>query len=106
MKYNTRQPQIVNNRSVIFMGKCVSCNRNTYGYVDDPNPDPRGAIDPYHCAYALIARDYDMIGDDVAMCYACTDTQQTYKKGLEIAKSLWKSEEEVYQLNRRKDLSI
>lgn len=95
MKYNTKQPQRLDDRVVVYCGNCVSCGRKTYGYIDETNPDPRGAIDPYHCAHDLVAEEYDMTGDDVPMCFDCHNTQVTYKKGLEIAKRLYWHEKAI-----------
>jgi hypothetical protein len=69
-------------------GRCVACNRITWGYVDHECPDWRGVFgDSTHCV--LEAEGYDMEGPDIPICAFCDNTEASYKRGLAIAKSKW-----------------
>jgi len=94
MRYNTHKPQkardLSGERTIIFIGKCIQCERNCYGYDNEPNPDPRGLIDPRHCAHDFVASEYDMTGPDVVCCFDCHNTRELYFRGLALAKEQWK----------------
>ncbi len=78
---------------VIFAGKCVVCNRNTYQCSDGKghnyDPDPRGTIPETHASASLVASEYSMTGKDIPVCFQCSNTRETYEKALQIAKRQW-----------------
>lgn len=71
-------------------GRCVVCNRVTWGYEDEPCPDWRG-----HTGNAthekFRAEAYNMKGPDIPICSVCNNTRQTYEIGLARAKLKWMS---------------
>ena len=100
LNFRTTQDQVYFNawegRDTIarFMGKCVVCGRNVYSPVGNLgvtyDPDPRGIFIQEHAAAHLVAIEYGMTGPDVPMCFACSNTQSEYNKGLQIARGQWK----------------
>jgi len=100
LNFRTTQDQIFfsqwEGRDIIarFSGKCVVCRSNVYSPLGQDgrayDPDPRGIFIQEHAAAHLVASEYGMTGPDVPMCFACSNTQSEYNKGLQIARSQWK----------------
>lgn len=76
-----------------YSGKCVVCGRNVYSPLGQDgrayDPDPRGLFIQEHAAAHLVASEYNMAGPDVPMCFACSNIQSEYHKGLAIARNQW-----------------
>jgi hypothetical protein len=69
-------------------GRCIACNRITWGYVNDPCPDWRGPFgDSTHSVFE--ASGYDMEGLDVTICTYCENTRERNELGLARAKKQW-----------------
>lgn len=87
------------NALIRYAGGCVVCGRRTFQLSSDYgkvwnkihwyDPDPRGAIPEGNCSHFLVASEYDMIGQDVPMCFACSNTREKYEQGLKIAREQW-----------------
>ena len=89
-----------------FAGKCCVCGANTFqtqgenGHWQDP--DPRGLVGDRHSSASLEAKDYDMTGEDVPVCWSCRDTVGSYRKALDIAKRSWTAKQPVRPILLRK----
>lgn len=99
LNFRTTKPQTFldawnNNKpvQVVFAGKCVRCQRNTYQLNEGKgnfDPDPRGQIPPQYASSSLVALEYDMTGKDVPACFDCANDSEKYKKILTIARKSW-----------------
>ena len=64
-------------RTLRYQGDCVLCGRRTWA-ADDGENDPRGIMGD-HAAFGFRAKDYDMEGPDVPVCWSCGDDYKCNK---------------------------
>lgn len=78
-------------RIIRYKGRCYNdlCGKRTFG-ADDGENDPRGVLGDF-ASSPLCAEDYGMVGEDIPMCYPCSDEEGTYKRVLEhVRRHVWK----------------
>jgi len=76
-----------------IIGRCVVCRNELYVFSDGSSGDPRGAIKEHNNYDPFIAEEYSMVGPDIPACFACCNKQETYNRGLELAKRQWHKSE-------------
>jgi len=70
-----------------YQGQCVICGRRTYAFDDGEN-DPRGVLGD-HAASPLTAEEFDLVGDDVPLCFPHANEEGPYFRAVEIGKRRW-----------------